>query len=117
MQLYRLSGRKVCERVKQKGFLWRGKHFQARMLRGLSRGMPETAPAGLYIGVLTSTKLHKSAVKRNRMRRRCREAIRLSVLPKKELPAVQLLLMPRSSSLSAPFDELLADAEHLTASL
>ncbi len=117
MQLYRLSGRKVCERVKQKGFLWKGKHFQARMLRGLSRTMPESSPAGLYIGVLTSTKLHKSAVKRNRMRRRCREAMRLKVLELKQLPSVQLLLLPRSSSLSAPFDELLADAGHLIASL
>jgi len=87
------------------------------MLRGLSRTMPETAPAGLYIGVLTSTKLHKSAVKRNRMRRRCREAMRLAVLSKEKMPSVQLLLLPRSSSLSAPFDELLADAGHLIASL
>ena len=128
MQLYRLSGRKVCERVKNKGFLWKGKHLQARMLRGLPRSLPETAPAGLYIGVLTSAKLHKSAVRRNRMRRRCREAMRIIL---KDLPhlkkssetaqplsrSVQLLLMPRSSSLSAPFDEILADAGHLIASL
>ena len=117
MQLYRLSGRKVCERVKQKGFLWKGKHFQARMLRGLSRTLTETAPIGLYIGVLTSAKLHKSAVKRNRMRRRCREALRITVQKIPKLPAVQLLLLPRSSSLSAPFDELVADAGHLIASL
>lgn len=87
------------------------------MLRGLSRTLPESSPAGLYIGVLTSTKLHKSAVKRNRMRRRCREAMRLAVLSKEQMPAVQLLLLPRSSSLSAPFDELVVDAGHLIASL
>lgn len=117
MHLFRLSGRKVCERVKQKGYLWKGKHFQARLLRGLPRTLPESAPAGLYIGVLTSAKLHKAAVKRNRMRRRCREALRITVLPCEKLPAVQLLLLPRSSSLSAPFDELLVDAGHLIASL
>ncbi len=117
MKLLRLSGRKVCERVKQKGYLWKGKHMQARLLRGLPRTLPASAPAGLYIGVLTSTKLHKSAVKRNRMRRRCREAIRLTALPLEKLPAVQLLLLPRSSSLSAPFDEILADAGHLITSL
>lgn len=126
MQLYRLSGRKVCERVKQKGFLWKGKHMQARMIRGLPRTLPESAPQGLYIGVLTSTKLHKSAVKRNRMRRRCREAVRI-VLKRAAREtsrdgqplsrSVQLLLLPRSSSLSAPFDEILADAEHVIASL
>lgn len=117
MQLYRLSGRKVCERVKQKGYLWKGKHVQARIIRGLPRTLPSSAPAGLYIGVLTSTKLHKSAVKRNRMRRRCREAIRLTVKNIGELPAVQLLLLPRSSSLSAPFEEILSDAGLLLASL
>lgn len=119
------------------------------MLYGLSRTLPETAPAGLYIGVLTSAKLHKSAVKRNRMRRRCREAMRIvmqgvTALGEKPREAtglagpvagahnlggesargaqplsrsVQLLLLPRSSSLSAPFDELLIDARHLITSL
>ncbi len=134
MLLLRLSGRKVCERVKQKGYLWKGKHFQARMLRGLPRTLPESAPVGLYIGILTSTKLHKSAVKRNRMRRRCKEALRVTLLVPRSLVSsnhlnaqtsqranercsFQLLLLPRSSSLSAPFGEILADAEHLIASL
>ncbi len=119
MQLLRLSGRKVCERVKQKGYLWKGKHMQARLLRGHPRTVPEPASAGVYIGVLTSTKLHKSAVKRNRMRRRCREAIRVT-LSSRDIAcsaSVQLLLLPRSSSLSAPFDEILTDAGHLLASL
>jgi ribonuclease P protein component len=129
MRLLRLSGRKVCERVKLKGYLWKGKHFQARILSGRPRTVLESAPGGLYIGILTSTKLHKSAVKRNRMRRRCREALRLTLralgspaanvpIANCQLPSsVQLLLLPRSSSLSAPFDEILADAQHIITSL
>ncbi len=120
MPLFRLSGRKVCERVKSKGFSWKGKHMQARVLPGAPRNLPAGAPTGLFVGVLTSAKLDKSAVKRNRMRRRCREALRVSLAPSSNevgLPPTQLLLMPRSSSLSAPFDEILVDAERLISSL
>jgi ribonuclease P protein component len=117
MQLYRLSGRKVCERVKTKGMLWKGKHMQARFLTGLARTMPATAAHGLYVGTLTSAKLDKSAVRRNRMRRRCREALRTRAREHTKLPAIQLLLLPRSSSLAADFGELLADADHLITSL
>ena len=117
MQLFRLSGRKVCERVKSKGMVWKGKHFHVRFVRGHSRTMPSDCVSGFYVGVVTSTRLDKSAVKRNRMRRRCREALRLVVQDKSQLPCVQLLLLPRSSSLSAAFGELLADAERFVSSL
>ncbi len=113
MKLLRLSGRKVCERVRVKGFLWKGRHMFARFLIGLPRGYPVTSPAGLYVGTLTSTKLDKSAVKRNRMRRRCREALRVAIKKNEEFPSVQLLLMPRSSSLSADFEELQSDIDRL----
>ena len=144
MNLSRLSGRKVCERVKTKGMLWKGKHMQARIIFGLPRNLPESTPPCLLVGILTSTRLDKSAVKRNRMRRRCREALRISLkdacmgeksreaaglagpaagalqmrkggskggTPVVALPRIaQLLILPRSSSLSAPFGEILADA-------
>lgn len=144
MKLLRLSGRKTCERVKTKGFLWKGKHFFVRYLHGAPRSTPAASlsVSAVFVGTLTSTKLDKSAVKRNRMRRRCREALRiilkgLSVAagriprsqpnPRSLIPDprslisdprfFQLLLLPRSSSLSADFGELTKDAEHLLASL
>jgi len=154
MKLFRLSGRKVCERVKTKGFLWKGKHMQIRWLRGQPRSAGQEASVGLYVGLLTSAKLHKSAVKRNRMRRRCREAMRVTLkaisdkrpvrtdirpgglamssdkltayrLPARTFPfgtggpltACQLLLLPRSSSLSADFRELIADIDRFLSSL
>lgn len=125
MRLLRLSGRKVCERVKTKGMPWKGKHLQARLLRGAPRPLPPEA-AGLFVGVVTSAKLDKSAVRRNRMRRRCREALRtvaLAMQPDTQperaaFPrSVQLLLLPRSSSLTAPFGELQDDARRLLFSL
>ena len=120
MTLRRLSGRKVCERVKTKGFLWKGKHFFVRYLIGLPRSYPANSPTGLYVGTLTSVKLHKSAVKRNRMRRRCREALRVT-LATSALPhfrtSAQLLLLPRSSSLECNFKEILADIDRLLSHL
>ncbi len=116
MHLSRLSGRKVCERVKTKGILWKGRHMQARVLFGLPRNLSENTPPCLLVGVLTSTRLDKSAVKRNRMRRRCKESLRLTlksltpVPTPRPYPSAQLLILPRSSSLSAPFGEILADA-------
>ncbi len=121
MHLSRLSGRKVCERVKTKGMLWKGKHMQARILFGLPRNLPENTPPSLLVGILTSVRLDKSAVKRNRMRRRCREALRIMLQSKVQtlIPnphpqsSAQLLILPRSSSLSSPFGEILADAKLL----
>ena len=134
--LRRLSGRKVVDRVRRRGSTWEGKDM--KMIYVTSRGA-STAPrlrhaersaeqelstesrhvAGLaqhdvpqlLVGTLASTHLDKSAVKRNRMRRRCREALRIVLLAYR-LPLtahVQLLISPRSSSLTCPFPELLED--------
>jgi ribonuclease P protein component len=118
MRLQRLAGRKVCERVKARGFLWKGKHVHVRSMTNVPKSMFTALKPGLYVGVVTSAKLHKSAVKRNRMRRRAREALRL-VCQERDAPTapIRLLLFPRSSSLSAPFDELQEDARRFLFSL
>lgn len=80
--------------------------------QGPHRGAWPSAPTDtLLVGTSASTKLHKSAVKRNRMRRRCREALRLTVKQEKTIPSCQLIISPRSSSLQCDFGELLKDAE------
>lgn len=112
MQLLRLRGRKICDRVLRHGSVWKGKHFNIRWLSGHPRHPAAvTSKEGIYAGSIASTKLDKSAVKRNRMRRRCREALRLSLPRFPEVPTTQLLLAPRSSSLSAPFLELQRDID------
>lgn len=110
MQLLRLRGRKVCERLIRQGRLWKGRTLHVRWMDGAPRH-PSVRPgaAAVYMGTLASAKLDKSAVKRNRMRRRCREALRLSLPDFPRLPVLQLLIMPRSSSLKAPFDQIRAD--------
>ncbi|MBU2213490.1 ribonuclease P protein component [Patescibacteria group bacterium] len=110
MKLQRLSGRKICERVMKQGKMWKGKTMTIRWISGPPRH-PNIDPAvrAVYAGTFASAKLHKSAVKRNRMRRRCREALRTEVKERDILPAIQLLLAPRSSSLSCDFADIQAD--------
>ncbi len=110
MKLERLRGRKIVARVQQKGPLWKGKHLHARYVYGYPRH-PAAAldRPGVFVGTLGSTKLSKSAVERNRMRRRTREALRTSLKAMPDFPTVQLLILPRSSSLKCPFAEIQTD--------
>jgi ribonuclease P protein component len=113
VKLLRLRGRKVNARVLVQGTLWRGKTMAIRWLPGIPssvrRELKERSPRGLYVGTFASAKMEKSAVKRNRMRRRCKEALRIVTREEQELPAAQLLLSPRSSSLACAFSDILTD--------
>jgi ribonuclease P protein component len=107
MKLLRLQGRKTSEYVLRKGRVWRGKTFTVYWLPGPQRRRGEEAgKPGLYVGTFASAKLHKSAVVRNRMRRRVREALRIHVQERTEMPSAQLLLTPRSASLKASFEDI-----------
>ncbi|MBI4129469.1 ribonuclease P protein component [Candidatus Peregrinibacteria bacterium] len=121
MKMTSLRGRKVCDRVLRKGNVWKGQTMLMRWLPGAP--LHPAASAGedaVYVGTLASSKLSKKAVERNRMRRRCREALRIVL---KNCPApcpsrsVQLLLCPRSPSLHAPFPLLLSDIERFLLTL
>ncbi len=118
MDLSRLRGRKIVERVLARGKVWKGKHMLVRDLSGAPRhpAVHPEAP-GIYFGSLASAKLEKSAVRRNRMRRRCREAWRLTLRDYTIPSAHQLLISPRSSSLKAPFAELQHDVRRFLSTL
>ena len=107
MKLSRLRGRKINDQVLRKGNLWKGKHLSVRWMRGAPRH-PAINPAkpGVYAGTLISAKTEPSSVKRNRMRRRCRESLRVALKNIAEIPASQLLILPRSSSLTCAFPEI-----------
>jgi ribonuclease P protein component len=108
MKLHSLRGRKTCEKVLRHGRVWKGRTLVVR----LDTRRPRTArekEMGLFVGTLASGKLHKSAVVRNRMRRRCREALRIVVKDMKTLPDAQLILAPRLVSLTCPFEEIVVD--------
>ncbi len=114
MKPLHLRGRKVNEVVLRKGRTWKGKMMTIRWIAGAPRG--HTAQ-GLYVGTLASAKLDKSAVRRNRMRRRCREALRIALQNRATISTAQLLLCPRNGSLHAPFQELEADIQAFLSTL
>ena len=110
MQLSRLSGRKVCDHVMRKGKVWKGNTMIVHWLSGAPRH-PDVDPAkpAIFMGTFGSSRLSKSAVERNRMRRRCREAWRLTLKTAQCSGSAQLLVCPRFASLKAPFEAMLAD--------
>lgn len=86
--------------------------MQIRWMEGHPRHPAvRTSRPEIYAGTIASTKLDKSAVKRNRMRRRCREALRLALMRYDELSTTQLLIAPRTSSLTVPFGALTEDIQ------
>ncbi|MDO8468279.1 MAG: ribonuclease P protein component [Candidatus Peribacter sp.] len=113
MKLLHLSGRKTCDHVLRKGTSWRGKAMNIRWMPGIPAStrqrLGDRAPQGLYIGTFAPLSLSKRAVERNRMRRRCREALRITLQKETAFPAFQLLVSPRSSSLSCDFTDILTD--------
>lgn len=110
MQLVRLNGRSANNRVLRKGQLWRGTYCTIRYLPGVpfnqSAELPEDT---VFIGSYAPVALHKHAVKRNRMRRRCKEALLYTLKLHKKMPTVQLLLAPKLSSLEADYDLIKTD--------
>lgn len=109
MPLKHIKSRKVCDTIMRKGNQWKGKMMMIRWLPGTPRKQGVVVPEGVYVGTFASAKLHKSAVKRNRMRRRVREAFRLEVKDRKDFSSVQLLVTPRIASLDSPFEMLQSD--------
>lgn len=120
VNIARLRGRKVCAFVLRKGAVWRGRTVVIRWLWGLPRGAKDHRGGGtsvLLVGTCAPRSLDHSAVKRNRMRRRCREALRITVRDFPHSPSAQLLLCPRSASLHAPFHDMCTDVRTFFSSL
>ncbi|MEI8230350.1 MAG: ribonuclease P protein component [Candidatus Peregrinibacteria bacterium] len=117
MLLHHLRGRKTNDRVLRLGTLWRGKTFQVRWMTGVPRTVwlekKDKAPQGIYLGTFAPVSLEKRAVLRNRMRRRCKEALRTEYKDETSFPTFQLLLSPRSSSLTCAFAEIQTDVRSL----
>ncbi len=107
MHLSRLQGRKANDYVLRRGRVWKGKTFNVNWLPGPPKLHPDRA--GLYVGTFASTRLDKSAVARNRMRRRVREALRIIAKETSDIPTAQLLVSPRSASMDAPFEDIVSE--------
>lgn len=88
------------ERVYKQG----RRHFAAHMtVFYLQRGLDDKAPQGLRVG-FTVGRVLGGAVQRNRMKRRLREAVRLSGFPPEV--SVDVVINPKRSLLGADFVEV-----------
>lgn len=84
---HRLAGRKSIGEIFRAG-------FRAGDGRLLLIGRPNGRPDGLVRGAVLVSRRHGSAVRRNRIKRLCREALRLE---RENLPAgFDFLLLPRT---------------------
>lgn len=72
---YRFHGHGSLKYVYKNGQAIRSRYFTARFIKNPHRKLPRFA-------VVISKKVHKSAVGRNRVRRRVYERLRLDLLPK-----------------------------------
>ncbi len=118
MKPSRLSGRKVNDYLRRKGKTWKSNTMSIKWLRGAPKN-PNINPEkmAIYLGTAASLKLDKSAVKRNRVRRRCREGFRRTLKSHKKLPTIQLLVQPRAASLDCDFDDILRDVDSFLSQL
>lgn len=80
------------------GERWQGRHFLLRWLK-----LPE---GSARLGLAVSRKVSKRAVERNRIKRVVRESFRAE---REALPALDVLVIARSSAAVAPNLELFAD--------
>ena len=110
MKLSRLRGRKNNEYLLKNGNVWKGQTMIIRWLKGHPKNLPAAPARSLfYLGTFASSRLHAGAVQRNRMRRRCREALRITLAGHPEMSTVQALLTPKIQSLSCDFDLIVRD--------
>lgn len=111
MKLQHIRSRKACDIIMRKGSAWKGKTMIVKWLPGVPRKNQLMMKPGIYLGTFASAKLHASAVKRNRMRRRCREAFRLAFQKHQDFPSAQLLVTPKIASLESSFELIEADVQ------
>lgn len=108
MKPLRLRGRKTADLVRRKGRVWKSPSMTVRWIEGVPRN-EAGRDSGIFVGTYATAKLDPSAVRRNRMRRRCREALRVALLEHDRLPPIQLLITPRSSSLLCDHADIMRD--------
>ena len=118
MKLSRLHGRKSATLLLDRGHVWKGQTMVIWWLPQAPRhpAVDRTA-LGLYVGTLASKKLHTSAVKRNRMRRRCREALRVQAASEELKMPVMMLVIPRIRSLTCDYTDIVDDVREFLKAL
>ena len=95
---YRFHGHGSLKFLYKNGRVIRSRYFTVKYITNRYRSNPRFA-------VVVSKKVHKSAVGRNRIRRRIYEQLRIDVLPRVKNVDIAVIVT-RSEALNLPADEL-----------
>ncbi|MEX0589022.1 MAG: ribonuclease P protein component [Cyanobium sp.] len=115
-QCHRLKGQRVFDRLYQKGRKIHGSFLVLRILDAVPELLPrkqQTFHSSPWrCGVVVSSKVHKRAVRRNRLRR-VLHAHLLSQPPSSAKCSIWLLLSLKPGSAEIPSEALLGECNHL----
>lgn len=108
---YRLRRLKDFEILYREGRFVPGRLIQAKVWRIEPNKYPRRAYSSddLLIGFVVSTKVSKSAVKRNRVKRQMREAVRLLLKESKIKPGYMIALMAKPEMVGREYGEIEAE--------
>lgn len=112
---HRLRGPRPFERLYRQGRRLQGEWLVLRLLQAVPELLPpplRSRPAsGWRVGIVVSSKVHKRAVRRNRLRRILSEELRLD--PPRSRRPLWLLLSLRPGSAEISEDRLLGECRQL----
>ncbi|MEX0588201.1 MAG: ribonuclease P protein component [Cyanobium sp.] len=115
-QRHRLKGQRVFDRLYQKGQKVHGPFLVLRILEAVPQLLPSEQqhcpPSPWRCGVVVSSKVHKRAVRRNRLRRALHAHL-LDQPPSAANCSLWLLLSLKPGSAEIPSEALLGECNHL----
>ena len=115
-QRHRLRGQRCIDALYQRGRVVHGPSMSLRWLQAdpaLLRHVPSGQSASPWrCGVVISSKVHKRAVRRNRLRRQLHEDLRTTAF-RQDLPPLWLLISLKPGSADLERHHLLGECHHL----
>ena len=110
---HRLRKMKDFDILFKEGKFFGGKYITAKVWKIKEEAYPRRkySEQDLRIGVVVSKKVHKSAVKRNRIKRQLREVIRLLVKADKLKEGFHIAIMAKPDTVGTAYDDFERDIE------
>lgn len=95
-------------RLNKTGKRWVSQGFVLQVLERTPEDHPDIDPKNIRVGITITKKIFKSAVKRNRVKRRLR-AIAAEVLPARAKANCDYVLIGRNTTIDRPYEALKKD--------
>ncbi len=112
-QCHRLKGQRIFDALYQRGKAFHGSAMVLRTLTVDQRLDPIPQPSPWRCGIVISSKVHKRAVRRNRLRRLLHQDLLTSLQAPSWASSLWLLLSLKPGSADLPSERLLGEFRHL----